>query len=42
MFITWHDHRYKSHKKRFETDMSVIHQGCGFSAQETQNQVLIK
>ena len=34
MFITRHDHRYKSNKKRFETDiMSVIHQGCGFSSQ---------
>ena len=42
MFITRHDHRYKSSKKHFETDGSVIHQGCGFLAQATQKQILIE
>ena len=41
MIITRHDHRYKSSKKRLETDMSVIHQGCGFSSQVTQKWIVI-
>ena len=42
MFITRHDHYYKSSKKFFETDVSVIHQGCGFLAQATQKRILIE